>query len=130
VPADSTSTTRRSPRQVAHLVATVLAIVAALVVALAPLGVETSMSGSGEEVVRRVSFVESQGAWVLGPCAVPVGLAAAPVMLRDSRAIAILTAGLLLVFVLVSLASFGLFFLPAALAAVTAAALPDRRRRR
>jgi len=70
----------------------VVALAGAAIVAFAPLGQMTSVSGGidgrqGVERITSVSLVSFEGFWVLGLLAVPVAIAALPMLFprRDPR---------------------------------------------
>jgi hypothetical protein len=120
--------------------ALILAIVGAGAVLFLPLGVYVEVepvppggvpaSGSPEES-GRTTLLQEQGAWVGVLAAVPAVLAAIPVVGErfrpGSRALRVVAAVFLWVFVVVGLASIGWFFAPSAIA-MTLAALARRRR--
>jgi hypothetical protein len=121
-------------RRVLPFAPVVLAVVAATALLVVPTGREESVwTGSGGEPVRRsrsTTLVQSEGWDVLVVLAVPVVLAGAPLFLRRSRwrrAALKAASGLLLVGVVISAASIGLFFLPATAAMFLAAAMDPGR---
>jgi hypothetical protein len=120
--------------------ALILAVVAALGVLFLPLGVyvEAVPVTPGEpapaeepDVIRRTNLLQEEGPRVIVLAAFPVLLAAAPFVGErfrpGSRALRIVAAVFLWLFVLVGLASIGLFFAPSAIA-MTLAALARRRK--
>jgi hypothetical protein len=105
----------------------VLAVLAGAVLSAAPCFYRSVSVEGADGVVRgRVecsSLVAAEGLWVVALFVIPVGLATlglAAVRRRSRRTVWAATA-LLLVFCLASVASFGLFFLPAAIALLLSA---------
>jgi hypothetical protein len=112
------------------LAALLLAVAAALWLALSPgfyQGVSVTTSSSGKVVERseRASLLAENGMWALGLLAVPVFLAGLGVFgaARSHRVVLWCVAVVLLVFSIISGMTIGLFYLPAAVALLVAAAL-------
>jgi hypothetical protein len=125
---------------VAARFALILAVVAAVAVVFLPLGVyvgaEPVIPGEpapvGEpEVAGRTNLLQEEGPRIVLLAAFPVLLAAAPFIGErfrpGSRALRVVAAVFLWLFVVVGLASIGWFFAPSAIA-MTMAALARRRR--
>jgi thiol:disulfide interchange protein len=77
-----------------------------------------------------MTLVQSQNRRLLMPLAVPVALAGVPLAFRRtrwSRGALIVAGALLLVFVVLSLPSIGIFYLPATVAMIAAATASGRR---
>ncbi|MFN2589562.1 MAG: hypothetical protein ABR518_02190 [Actinomycetota bacterium] len=107
----------------ATLVSFGLALAAALVLLLAPLGTQVSAvpAGSGaRSEVAHTSLLAHDGWDVAIPLSIPVVIAAVPLVWRR-RLARIISAVLLGGFVVVGMASFGLFFAPAWVAMVVGA---------
>lgn len=105
-----------------------LAGAAALLLAVAPLSrvrsCVTVLSDAGTVCMTEAkSLIEAEGAGMLGFLAVPVLLALVPFQWRSRRS-HVATAWLLTIIAVVSLASIGLFFVPAAASAWMAARAP------
>jgi hypothetical protein len=116
------------------LVALALALAAGLWLAFDPYsysGVSGSATSSGvtTEQTENASLIEENGSWVIGLLAVPVALAGLGVLgtARRHRILAWSAAGVLVAFSLVTGFSIGLFYAPAAVALLVAAALNDSR---
>jgi hypothetical protein len=109
----------------------VLAAIAAVAVLFLPLGqavTEQPQNTLGPAVPatsERTTLLAEEGPWVIGLAAFPVALAAIPVIgerIRPgSRALRIVTAAALWLFVVVGLASIGWFYAPSAIAMTLAA---------
>jgi hypothetical protein len=126
---------KRGACGVAAAVSLALAALAAAVLLVVPLGsqveaVEVSPGGptgaqlEQEREVERVSLFEHEGASVLMPLLIPVAIAALGVVagwLTRPQPFRIASAGLLCAFVVVGILSFGIFYLPSAIAMVVAA---------
>jgi hypothetical protein len=113
----------------------ILAVVAAVAVLSLPL-VQTAFvrrgsAGQEQQITRSTSLLEEEGPLAIALVAFPVVVAAIPMVgerLRPgSRALRVVAAVALWLFVLVGLASIGWFFAPSAIA-MTLAALARRRR--
>jgi hypothetical protein len=126
---------RLTPAVWVAFAALLLAVVAGLWLAFSPgfyQGVSVTASASGE-VVRRseqTSLLAVNGMWALGLLAVPVALTALGVFgaARSYRFPLWSVAVVLLVFSIISSMTIGLFYLPAAIALLVAAALRDSSR--
>jgi hypothetical protein len=126
---------RLTPAVWVAFAALLLAVVAGLWLAFSPgfyQGVSVTASASGE-VVRRseqTSLLAVNGMWALGLLAVPVALAVLGVFgsARSYRFLLWSLAVVLLVFSILSGMTIGLFYLPAAIALLVAAALCDSSR--
>jgi len=112
------------------LAALLLAVAAGLWLAFYPgfyQGVSVTASSSGEVVERseQASLLAENGMWALGLLAVPIVLAGLGVLgaLRSHRFLLWSVAVVLLVFSVISAMTIGLFYLPATIALVIAAAL-------
>ena len=112
------------------LAALLLAVAAGLWLAFYPgfyQGVSVTASSSGEVVERseQASLLAENGMWALGLLAVPIVLAGLGVLgaLRSHRFLLWSVAVVLLVFSVISAMTIGLFYLPAAIALLVAAAL-------
>jgi hypothetical protein len=127
---------RPARRPARAFVPLLLAAAATAVVLLLPTDTEDAVSigpdGRVVHDIRSRTLVQSQGWGVMGVLAIPVVLAAMPLLPRgrDRRRRAFVAAGALLcVFVGLSLPSVGLFYLPAAIAMVVGAVMEERGRR-
>lgn len=108
-----------------------LGLIASLILLFAPLGTkgEAVRIGSAERgTVTHESLVEHEGWWVAGLVAIPVAVGAVPLVVRRRFALSarIASATLLGAFVVLGIFSVGLFFLPAWVAMVVAAASSGR----
>ena len=103
-----------------------VAILGAAVAAFAPLGRSCGVSAGGPERCVGVSIFEHDGAWVLVVVSVPVLLTLLPLLVRH-RVLTVVSTVLLSTFCVLSLASIGLFFVPAAVLLTVTAAMPDPR---
>lgn len=99
-----------------------LALAAVVVLLAVPLGTRETASTSGGRRVESTTLLQSQGAGVLVPLAVPVLLTALPLSAPRSRrpALSLFCAALLGTGVVLSMLSIGVFFVPALIAAVVA----------
>lgn len=88
----------------------------------------TSGSTSGHVVETTQTLIDVNGAWVIILAIIPVVVAAFPLLLRGrSRVVAtIVAAVILVVFVGISAASIGLFYLVSAMSALVAIFVPGR----
>ncbi|MDO5673233.1 MAG: hypothetical protein Q4G30_10330 [Actinomycetaceae bacterium] len=120
-----------SPKRVAHIVALVLAILGAAVLAFAPTYIGSSTDGIGPATITYRTAFEVNGLYLLFLVAVPIVLTLIPLLIRDRALhIASIACTVLLLFaVLISFMSIGVFFLPAALAALVAVFLQPRKYR-
>ncbi|HSF27316.1 MAG TPA: hypothetical protein VLC50_07350 [Actinomycetes bacterium] len=115
-------------RPVASLVTLTLAATASLVLAFVPMGTSESVTVSNDGPVSRTvastTMLQTEGPSVLVALALPVLLAALPVLVppRYRLVVAVPSAVLLGVFVFLAMFSVGIFFLPAFIASVVAAA--------
>jgi hypothetical protein len=116
------------------LAALALALAAGLWLAFDPYsysGASGSATSSGvtTEQTGHASLIEENGSWVIGLFAVPVALTGVGVLgaARKHRILAWSAAWVLLAFSLVTGFSIGLFYAPAAVALLVAAALSDSR---
>jgi hypothetical protein len=94
--------------------------------------VSSSPAGGTVRSARSMTLVQSQGPYVLIPLAIPVLLAGIPLVFgwKRPRRVALTVAGLLLlIFVVLSLPSIGMFYLPAAVAMLAAAKFNGRHTR-
>jgi hypothetical protein len=110
------------------LVALVVATVP-VVLAWLPIGTETSGDSLGTTTTSHPSLVESEGASVLIVLLVPVVIAAIPVLLRHRAAAQparIAAAVLTGIGVFLAILSVGIFYVPALVALVVAAAIGGR----
>jgi len=121
---------RRAPTVWVALAALLLAVAAGSWLAFSPgfyQGVSVTASSSGEVVQRseQASLLAENGMWVLGLLAVPVALTGLGVFgaARRFRFLLWSVAVVLLVFSVISAMTIGLFYLPAAIALLVAAAL-------
>jgi hypothetical protein len=121
---------RPAPTVWVALAALFLAVAAGAWLALSPgfyQGVSVTTSSSGEVVERseQASLLAENGMWALGLLAVPVVLAGLGVFgaARSHRVALWCVAVVLLVFSIISGMTIGLFYLPAAVALLVAAAL-------
>jgi hypothetical protein len=117
------------------LAALLLALAAGSWLAFSPgfyQGVSVTASSSGDVVQRseQTSLLAENGMWVLGLLAIPLALTGLGVFgaVRSHRFLLWSAAVVLLVFSAISAMSIGLFYLPAAIALVVAAALCDSSR--
>jgi hypothetical protein len=113
-----------------------LAVVAAVALLVIPTAreetVSSSPTGGTVRSGRSMTLLQSQGPHVLIPLAIPVVLAGIPLAFgwKRPRRLALTAAGLLLlIFVVLSLASIGVFYLPAAVAMLAAAKFNGRHTR-
>ena len=124
-----------SPKSLAIL-SVVLAVVAGGWLALAPCATQTvtesvpATSDPGAATLRAFnirceSLLESEGPGMLALFAIPVGLSVLALQQARTRRSVMWPAVLLLVFCVLSVLSVGLFFLPAAIAALLAALAPN-----
>lgn len=127
-------TSRPAGRPVLLLLPFALSLLAALVLLVIPTGRQESVSISSTGEITRHSrsttLVQSDGWSVLVPLAVPAAFAGVPLALRRTRwrrGALVAASVLLLAFVVAGLFSIGVFYLPAAVAMVTAAILDGRR---
>jgi hypothetical protein len=118
-----------SVKRVFQLVALVLALIAAVAALTLPLyATASSTAGSQVEVLGTATALEVNGPSALVGVALPVLVAAAPLVFPDRLwAPSAVSAALLVIFVVVAGFSIGLFYLPTALVEVIAAFLPGRR---
>jgi cytochrome bd-type quinol oxidase subunit 2 len=107
----------------------VLAAIAAIAVLFLPLGeavTEDPADPAASFKTERTTLLTEEGPWVLGLAAFPVVLAAIPVIGErvrpGSRALRIVAAAALWLFVVAGLASIGWFFAPSSIAMTLAAA--------
>ena len=121
---------RLAPTVWVALAALLLALAAGSWLAFSPgfyQGVSVTASSSGEVVQRseQASLLAENGMWVLGLLAVPVALTGLGVFgaARRFRFLLWSVAVVLLVFSVISAMTIGLFYLPAAIALLVAAAL-------
>jgi len=121
---------RLAPTVWVALAALLLAVAAGLWLAFYPgfyQGVSVTASSSGEVVQRseQASLLAENGMWALGLLAVPVALTGLGVFgaARSFRFLLWSVAVVLLVFSVISGMTIGLFYLPAAIALLVAAAL-------
>lgn len=121
---------RLAPTVWVALAALLLAVAAGLWLAFYPgfyQGVSVTASSSGEVVQRseQASLLAENGMWALGLLAVPVALTVLRVFgaARTYRFLLWSVAVVLLVFSIISGMTIGLFYLPAAIALLVAAAL-------
>jgi hypothetical protein len=126
---------RLAPTVWVALAALLLALAAGSWLAFSPglyQGVSVTASSSGEVVQRseQTSLLAENGTWVLGLLAIPLALTGLGVFgaVRSRRFLLWSAAVVLIVFSLISGMSIGLFYLPAAVALVVAAALCDSSR--
>jgi hypothetical protein len=114
------------------LVAAGLSLAAAIVVIFYPLGrmvtvTPTTPGGrSPQPTVTSHSLFETEGWYIVGLAAIPVGISALVIPFRQGRLARVLrgiAGGLLLVFAVIGAFSIGLFFVPAAAAMCVAALL-------
>ncbi|TDE95830.1 hypothetical protein EXU48_06095 [Occultella glacieicola] len=118
---------RRPPltRRFAHKVALGLAVAAFVALVLVPIFLVPDQGTADSPAdIERISLIALSGPGVLVALAIPVLLAGLPLLLRG-RITAVLTAVLLFAFAIFTLLGIGVFFLPAALAAVVALFLPS-----
>jgi hypothetical protein len=126
---------RLAPAVWVALAALLLAVAAGSWLAFSPGSYEVvsvTASSSGEVVQRseQASLLAENGMWALGLLAVPIALAVLGVFgaARSYRFVVWSVAVVLLVFSIISSMTIGLFYLPAAIALLVAAALRDSSR--
>ena len=103
-----------------------VAVLGAAIAVFAPVGRSCGVSApGGQERCRGVSSFEIDGAWVLVVVSVPVLLTLLPLLVRH-RVTSVVSTVLLWTFCVLSLASIGLFFVPAAVLMTIAAARGER----
>ncbi len=119
-----------SPSAWIMLVAVFLALAAALWLALSPaayqgVSITAGSSGGLEETTTQASLIEENGRWVIALLALPIGFALLALLgaLVRRRLLVLISAIALLTFSIVAGFSIGLYFAPAAVALVVAAAL-------
>ena len=119
-------------KRVAQLIALALAVAAMVMMVLIPTYTGVTMTSDGTEITSRSTLVQENGASVLLVLAIPVALAALPLLARGRawQPLSIVSATLLLGLVVLGLASIGGFILPAAVAAIVGACLPVHRNSR
>ena len=111
-----------------HGIAVALALVATVLSAFGTTGtsetVGMSSDGTVTHSVAQTTMLQTEGPSILVVLAVPVFLAALPLLVprRHRRVVATLSAAMLGVFVFLAMLSVGIFFVPAFIAAVVAAA--------
>jgi hypothetical protein len=99
-------------------------------VAWLPLATETTTDSSGTTTTSHPSLIDNEGVSVLIVLLVPVMIAAIPVLLRHrpaAQAARTTAAVLMAIGVVLALLSIGIFYLPALVALVVAAATGRRR---
>lgn len=120
-----------SRKRMTGLVAVVLAVAAAIVLSTVPVysGEQSSTSSTGAPVVMHTSqtVLQVMGGGYLVILLLPAIVLAIPLLLRGRAAsVGALAAAVLVgMFVVLGILSIGLFYLPAAVCAVVAAALPS-----
>ncbi len=104
-----------------------LALGATVFLAVYPTYSQTTESADGARSTSGQTLIEVNGPWVLALLAVPVLVAALPMFFRGPawRTTSFVSALLLVGCVIAGIASFGMFFVPAAIAAVVAVVRPE-----
>ncbi|WP_345215358.1 hypothetical protein [Georgenia halophila] len=122
-PAPQPPTRRRPAKRLVQL--GVLALVVAATVTILVMPLYTVESGAAEVTSGR--FLEVNGPWAVVGMMVPIAVALLPLFTRGRawQSLSIASAALLTMFVLAAFASIGLFYAPAAVAAIVAACLPE-----
>ncbi len=117
-----------SAKRAVQLVALVLAVAAASALAVLPTYIEMSVTSDGAQSVRGATLVEANGLWAAFLLAVPVVVAALPLLARGRAWQPLSIASVVLLFgcVIVGFLSIGWYFLPAAIAAAVGAGLSPR----
>lgn len=114
------------------IVALALAAAAVVVLLVVPIYAGESetltLGGTIGRARTHATLLQVNGAHALGPLLFPVAVAALPVLWPQARALRVVAAVLLGGFVFLGAMSIGLFYLPALVAAVGAAVMPDARR--
>ena len=108
-----------------NLVAVAIALLTGLGAALLPFGTSGSTDSNGLETTMRVSLLSSEGPGMIIVVAIPVLLAALPLMLRGGQAAHRTRVGIVVmlgVVVMLGAASIGVFFVPTLIAMVGAVA--------
>lgn len=115
-------------KRIVQLVAFVSATIAAVIMLILPTYVSVTESSGGGVVRSTSTLLEVNGPGVFVVILAPVVFAGIPLLLRGRarQPVSIVCAVLLVGFVVVSLASIGIFFLVAALCAVAAVFTPAR----
>ena len=113
-------------RRRVEVLALVAAAVAALVVLVVPMYRSVTQYADGRTATSTQGFLEVNGTWAIAVVLIPVVLAGVPLLLhgRAHGPGAIVATVMLCIFVFLSGFTIGLFFLPAAICAVIALALP------
>lgn len=121
----------RTKTDVAQALALVAAGAAALVVLVVPMYSSVTQYPDGRMETSTKGFVDVNGPWAIAVVLIPVVLAGVPLLQhgRMKRPAARVATVLLCIFVFLSGFTIGLFFLPAAVCAVVALALPAHTRR-
>ena len=101
------------------------AVLGAAIAVFAPLITLCSSTSGGAEHCTGTSTFDHDGAWVIVAISVPVLLTLLPLLLRH-RVLTVVSTVLLSTFCVLSLASIGLFFVPAAVLMTIAAARDER----
>ncbi|GAA1991744.1 hypothetical protein [Microbacterium pumilum] len=111
-----------------QIAALALAVLAAVVLLVVPTYESVTVSSDGGEISTSLTMLQAVGPWIFVVLLVPVLATAVPVFARG-RAWSVLSmigAIVLSGFVILSLLTIGMFFVPAAIASVVAACLPAR----
>ena len=125
-PRDDSAARYWNDKRLTQFAAFFLALGAAVFLAVYPTYSQTSESADGAGSTSGATMVEVNGYWVLALLAVPVLVAALPLLFRGPawRTASFVSALLLVGCVIAGIASFGMFFVPAAVAAVVAVVRP------
>ncbi|MFC7403486.1 hypothetical protein [Georgenia alba] len=120
----------RSPKQVAQLLAVVLALATSIAYLFVP-AYEGVVSDGTTETTTTATLLEENGPHVLAVLAFPVLLTLLPLLVRGraARWVGPVSVALLATFVVLGGFSIGLFYVPALLASVFGLALPTAHRR-
>ncbi len=113
-------------RRWVQIAAFAVVVLASLVLLLVPT-YESAKSGSGgTEVVTSQSMLEVNGPWLLVLLTMPIVFTAVPLIVhgRIGMIASVVSTALLVLFVIISLITIGIFFVPGAILAVVALCLP------
>lgn len=120
-----------SGKRVAQLIALALLIAGILTILIVPSYESVTSDSSGHQTVTENNVLTLGGPGLLATLAIPLVISAAPVLIKGPawQPVSITAAVLLGVFTAIASFSFGLFFIPALIAEITAAFLPSSGRR-